>query len=36
MRSKRNNVNIVDLEKTDPGKVRDTIKKEGIVLYEKV
>lgn len=30
------NFDIVDLEKTAPGKFLDVIKKEGIVLYEKI
>ena len=30
------NFDIVDLEKTAPGKFRDSIKKEGIILYEKI
>ena len=30
------NFDIVDLEKTAPGKFLDAIKKEGIVLYEKI
>ena len=30
------NFDIVDLEKTAPGKFSDAIKKEGIVLYEKI
>ena len=30
------NFDIVDLEKTAPGKFLDSIKREGVVLYEKV